>query len=343
MFAIANLMKRSCVVDIAQPEGQRLCHGLVARSDVVVANFRPGVLEQFGMDYASLRAINPGIIVATITGYGYTGAYAAFQALGPNIHAFSGLSASTGYSGGPPEQLFGTYGDIVAGQVTVLSILAALRHRSLTGEGQFIDTAMSEAVVAVAPEPALRAALGIESHGRRGNDEDGIAPHGCYPTVQDDRWIAIAAFDDREWAALAATLGLDELVDDARFASKAARYANRAELDALLRQATRSWRADELSAQLQASGLAAAPVRTAEDVFADEQLIGDGFIGTVTQSELGEATLPKLPWRLSVGEESPRPIGPAPGFGEDTRKILQELLSVSDDEWDSLVERGIVA
>ena len=343
MFVTTNLMKRSCCIDIAQPEGRRLCHQLIAQSDVVVANFRPGVLEQFQMDYASLRSVNPSIILATITGYGYTGDYAAFQALGPNIHAFSGLSATTGYPGGPPEQFFGTYADVVSGQVAVLSILAALRHRAATGEGQFIDTAMSEALIAVAPEASLRAALGMELEERRGNREADVAPHGCYPCRDRDRWIALAAFDDCDWEQLTEVLGLEPLRQDPRFASLAARVAHQDDLDALVGEATRAWSADELATRLQVAGLAAAPVRTAEDIFADEQLIGDGFIGTVVQSELPEAQLPKMPWRLTVGDESMRPIGPAPDFGEDTRAILQELLAITADEWDALLARGIVA
>jgi crotonobetainyl-CoA:carnitine CoA-transferase CaiB-like acyl-CoA transferase len=342
IFATTNLMKRSCCIDIATPEGQKLCHGLVAASDVVVANFRPGILEQFGLDYETLSAINPGLIMAVITGYGYTGEFAAFQALGPNIHAFSGLSAATGYPGGPPEQLFGTYADVIAGQVAVLSILAALHRRQSDGHGDYLDVAMSEAMISVAPQAVLAAAqFGAESP-RRGNDEPGTAPHACYPCRGEDRWIAIATFSDDHWHRLLDALNLGRLRDDTRFTSAELRWTNRRALDDLIGAATSEHEAGELAAALQQAGVAATAVRTAEDVLADPQLLADNFLGPVTHTELGEAVLPKMPWRIAVDGVAERPIGPAPDFGHDTRQVLQSLLGVTDEQWEGLREDGVV-
>ena len=343
VFAATNLMKRSCCLDIATPEGQQLCRDLVSASDVVVANFRPGVLEQFGLDYAALSAINPRIVMAVITGYGYVGDFAAFQALGPNIHAFSGLSAATGYRDGPPEQLFGTYADVIGGQVAVLSILGALHRRQETGHGEFIDTAMLEAMIAVAPEPAIHAALYDEAVPRRANDEPGAAPHGCYPCAGNDRWVAVATFDDEQWHALLNVLELAGLADDPRFASLELRWQNRAALDEAISSVTPRHNAGELASTLQRVGVAAAPVRTAEDLLADEQLVADDFLGEVTHTELGPALLPKMPWRIAVDGVGERPIGPAPDFGHDTRDILQSILGVTDEGWEALVGGGIVA
>jgi benzylsuccinate CoA-transferase BbsF subunit len=343
IFAVTNLMKRSCGIDIADPEGQQLCHQLVAESDVVVANFRPGILEQFNMGYDTLRQVNPRIILATVTGYGYHGAFAAFQALAPPMHAFSGICASTGYVNGPPEQTFMTYGDVVSGLTAVPSILAALYKRELTGQGRCIDIAMAEALVAVSPELVLRASLFGENVPRRGNEEEGIAPHGCYPCAGQDRWIAIATFDDVQWRELTRVLGLAEASSDQRFESASARWENRAEIDKLVGEATRSWEPAELAASLQNVGVAAAPARTAEDVLADEQLIEDGFIQRVVNSELGEANLPALPWRIEKDGRSNRPMGPAPDYCEDTREILDEIIGITDAAWEDLHARGIVA
>jgi crotonobetainyl-CoA:carnitine CoA-transferase CaiB-like acyl-CoA transferase len=342
LFVTTNLMKRSCAVDIAQPDGQQLVHELVKRSDVVVANFRPGVTEAFNMGYETLRTINPGIVMAEITGYGHEGAYAAFQAVAPNIHAFSGLCASTGYPGGQPEQTFMTYADVITGVMGAFSVLAALYQRELTGEGQFVDVAMSETIISVAPEPVLRAALG-ETLLRRGNDEEGFAPHGCFRCAGRDRWIAIAVFDDGQWEALAGVLGLIDAGTDPRFASVAARWENREELDRIIGEATSSSDPVELARRLQEAGVGAAPARTAEDVLADSQLISDGFIQPVTHSELGEAWLPVMPWRIETDSRSQRPTGPAPDIGEGTREILGGLLGLSDAAWADLHERGIVA
>lgn len=343
IFATTNLMKRSCVIDVAVPEGRDLCHGLVARSDVVVANFRPGVLEQFGLDYAILSAINPRLVMAVITGYGYTGDFAAFQALGPNIHAFCGLSSATGYPDGPPEQWFGTYADVLAGQVAALSIVAGLHGREITGRGEFIDTAMSEAMLAVAPEPVLRAAHGEPTAVRHGNEEPGVAPHACYPTAGSDSWVAIAAFDDEQWRALVDVIHRERLARDARFATAAQRWEHRRELDALIGEATVGYDAAELTVALQKAGVAASPVRTAEDVMIDEQMIADGFVVPVTHGELGTAALPAMPCRISVDGVSERRMGPAPDFGSDTREVLQSLLGVTDEAWADLHAREVVA
>ena len=342
IFATTNLMKRSCCIDIATREGQELCYGLVAASDIVVANFRPGVLEQFALDYETLSTINPRLIMAVITGYGYTGDFAAFQALGPNIHAFSGLSATTGYPGGPPEQLFGTYADVVAGQVGVLSILAALRRRESDGRGEYLDIAMSEAMISVAPEAVLAAAQADAVSPRRGNDEPGTAPHGCYPCAGDDRWIAIATFGEEHWHRLLGVLDLGNLDRDPRFTSAELRWTNRRALDELIGAATATHEAAELAAALQQAGVPATAVRTAADVLADPQLLADDFLGPVTHTELGEAVLPKMPWRIAVDGTGERPIGPAPDFGHDTRQILGTLLGVTDEQWASLHDAGIV-
>ncbi|MDI1290469.1 MAG: CaiB/BaiF CoA-transferase family protein, partial [bacterium] len=343
IFVATNLLKKSVCVDVATAEGQQICHDLVAASDVVVANFRPGVLEQFNLDYETLKTINPGLVMAVISGYGYSGDYAAFQALAPNIHAFSGISAATGYPGGPPEQFFSTYADVIAGQAATLSILGALVERRSTGVGAFIDIAMSETMISVAPEAALRAAVLGSPTPRSGNEEPGVAPHGCYPCAADDRWIAIAAFNDAQWKAMLGVLDLADLDADPRFATIESRWENRIDLDIAIAQATRSHDAHELSAELQTAGVASSPVRTAEDVLSDPQLVADDFLAPVVHNELGEAVLPKMPWRIAVDGVVERPIGPAPDFGSNTSEVLGSVLGIPHEQLESLRERKIIA
>jgi crotonobetainyl-CoA:carnitine CoA-transferase CaiB-like acyl-CoA transferase len=343
IFVVTNLMKRSCCIDIVEPEGYQLVCDLIKQSDVVVANFRPGVLEHLKLGYATVREINPRIVMATVTGYGYHGAFAPFQAVAPPMHAYAGTCASTGYVGGAPEQTFMTYADVVSGTMAVPSILAALYERETTGVGRFIDVAMAEAMIAVTPEPVLYADRIGENAPRRGNEEDGFAPHGCYPCAGSDRWIAIAAFDEAEWHEVTRVLGLERLRSDPRFDTLAHRFENRFELDELLGESTRSWEPADLAERLQEAGVSAAPTRTAEDVLADEQLIGDGFIQRVVHAELGEAYLPALPWRIDTGSGSLRPMGPSPDFGEGTRELLGRILGLKDEAFDALLERGAVA
>ncbi len=343
IFVVSNLMKRDIAIDIATPEGQQIVRELVAEADVVTANFRPGVLDHFDLGYEDLSRVNPSIVMAAVSGYGQVSDYAAFQALGPTIQAFSGLSAATGYVGGPPESFFGTYGDVVTGQVAALTILAALDRRERTGEGAFIDVAMAEVIPAIAPEPILMASLFGRRFERSGNEEAGYAPHGCYPCEGRDRWVAIATFDDAQWRTVVDVLGLGIAEDDPRYATREARFASRLELDELIGTATRGWDPMELADRLSSLGTPAAPVRTAADLLVDEQLLARGYLEPIEQPELGEIPTPKLPWQLCVaGTDLERPTGPAPAFAEGTRELLQRVIGLSDDRWAELSGSGLV-
>jgi crotonobetainyl-CoA:carnitine CoA-transferase CaiB-like acyl-CoA transferase len=336
------MLKRDCAIDISTPEGQQICHDLVAETDVVVSNFRPGVLEGFNLGWDDLSRINPSLVMATISGFGVSSDLAAFQALGPTIQAFSGLSAATGYVDGPPSSFFGTYGDVLAGQVGVLAILAALNRRERIGRGVFIDLAMAEAIASIAPEPVLHASLlGVDME-RSGNEEPGYAPHGCYPCGGEDCWIAIATFDEKQWSDVAEVLCLD--TSDPRFATRADRYRNRTALDIKISAASRAWNKFTLAEALAKRGVAAAPVRTAEDVLADEQLRERGFLQIVDQPELGELVLPALPWQLRMdGVDVDRCTGPAPAFAEGTREILHRVLGMDEARYAQLVACGSIA
>jgi len=154
--------------------------------------------------------------------------------------------------------------------------------------------------------------------------------------------VAIATFDDEQWGSLLGVLELVGVADDPRFASRELRWQNRVALDDVIGTVTPRHSADELAATLQFVGVPAAPVRRAEDLLVDEQLVADDFLGEVTHTELGPAILPKMPWRIAIDGVGERPIGPAPDFGHDTRDILQSLLHVTDERWEALVGAGIV-
>jgi crotonobetainyl-CoA:carnitine CoA-transferase CaiB-like acyl-CoA transferase len=154
--------------------------------------------------------------------------------------------------------------------------------------------------------------------------------------------VAIATFEEADWAALTAVLELDSCQADERFSSCGSRWANREELDRIIADATRSRNAFRLAHLLQDAGVAATPVRTAADLLEDDQLLAEGFMETVVHSELGAAMLPKLPWRLSTVDNARRPTGAAPDFGEGTRELLQGILGLEDSTWEDLRSRGVV-
>jgi len=337
-FVAGNLSKKSVAINIATPEGRDLCRRLIAESDVVVENFSSGIVERFGLGYEDLRQIRPDIIMASISGFGHTGAYAGFVAVGQTIQAFSGISSTTGYIGGPPEQYFMYYCDVLTGQSAVLGILAALRHRARTGEGQFIDVAMSETAISVAPAAVLHYSATGQRLAPQGNSDEAMAPHGCYPCKGVEAWLAIAVQDDSEWRALCDVLEHPEWAGDPRFARLSLRIENQAELDGLLTSETRGRDAFELAAALQANGIAAAPSQTARDLLADPQLAARDYFVDVAQNALGTAKLPRLPWRL--GNIKQPPYGEAPAFDSSTENVLRDLLGLSDVEIGRLRECG---
>ena len=341
LFIVTNLWKKTCGIDISNPGGSELCRDLIRESDVVIDNFKAGVMEQFGLGYEDLKAIKPGIVMASISGYGHTGAYAGFAGFAPNIHAFSGLSEVTGYLGGPAEQMFMYYADVPPGQAAALGILAALRQRVRTGEGQYVDVAMSEVLVSLVPEPLLEFGLTGRTTTRRENRDPIMAPHGCYRCEGIQQWLAVAVAGDQQWRTFADILGHPEWADDPRWADTHLRHTNEDELDATIAAAVEPANAHELAERLMAAGIAAAPSNTVKDVLENPQHQARDFLGEVDQPEMGTATLPRLPWRLSTIEQEP--FVPAPLIGQNTDEVLREILGLEEDAIRELRESGAVA
>jgi benzylsuccinate CoA-transferase BbsF subunit len=339
-FVAANLMKKSCAIDISKPEGQDLAKRLVALSDVAVENFSPGVMDRFGLGYKDLVKVKPDLVMASISGFGQEGAYAGFVGVGQTIQAFSGLSSSTGYLGGPPEQFFMYYSDVLSGQSAAFGVLAALRHRMLTGEGQYVDVAMSEAAISVAPGAALHYAMTGRNLDRRENRDELMSPHGCYRCLGHERWIAVAVQNEAEWREFVRVLGHTQWLTDPRFLDMHLRLENQDDLDALINGVTRELDAYELSTRLQAAGIAAAPTQTAKDILADPHLDSRDFFVEVDQGALGTAKLPRMPWRIS-GVEHPV-YTPAPRHGDSTDEVLQGLVGLDVDEIERLRSIGAV-
>jgi crotonobetainyl-CoA:carnitine CoA-transferase CaiB-like acyl-CoA transferase len=340
LFITSNLMKRDCGIDIASPAGQELCHELIKRSDVVVENFRPGVVENFGLGYEQLREVKPDIIMASVSGYGHTGAYAAFSGMAPNLHAFSGLSAATGFEGGPPEQIFMYYGDIPPGQAAALGIIGALRHRKRTGEGQYIDVAMSEVLASLAPEPVLEYTFTGRTLLPRGNRDLVMVPHGCYPCAGRERWLAVAVASEERWQQFAAILGHEEWTRDPRFSDVYSRHQNEDALDELIAEATRPQEAPELVKRLLEAGIAAAPSNNIKDLLGDSQLLDTGFVLEIDQPVAGPALLPLLPWNISTVPE--RPVGPAPVLVSATDQVMRDVLELPDERIQDLRAAGVI-
>jgi crotonobetainyl-CoA:carnitine CoA-transferase CaiB-like acyl-CoA transferase len=338
LYNSVNLAKRELALNLETPGGQALLWELLPRFDVVVDNFRPGVLAQWGVTLERLHELRPGIVWASISGYGATGPYGAYPAIGTTIEPMSGLTSLHGYEGGPGRNTGGLYPDPVSGYLLAGFVLAALAASDRTGQPQRIDLSMMEAVAAFCGE----AIVGFGADGRRpgptGNHHLRVAPHNIYAAA-DGEWLALACDDDESWAALRAHVAEPELAQPA-FATMASRKANEAELDGILGRWCAGRPAADTAAALQALGIAAAPVIALGQLWNNPgpAHLDSGFVTSVDHPQAGPNWLPGAPWTI----DGRRPaVTPAPCVGQHSAEILGAELGISEDDYRALVAAGI--
>lgn len=342
-FYEQNRNKKSLTLDLAQERARETLRDLIAVSDVFAENFTPRVIRNFGLEYEDLRRIRPDIIMVSSTGYGHTGPWSGFGAIGYGTEAASGLASVTGYRDGPPTIPELPYADYTAGEHTVFAIMAALAHRAMTGQGQFIDISQTQTLSATVPEPLMDYTFNGRVQGRAGNRDDIYAPQGTYPCAGEDNWISISIRSDEEWVSLCRVLGLSEWIDDPRFASHASRTANHDALDAMLAQATISWDARELESALQARGVPAGAVLDGKELLFDDHLNERGFFEVVEHpSGTNMPPLPyaSRPWKFDKTPGSIRRA--APTLGEHNSEVLRDILGMSESEMEVMEQAGIV-
>ena len=339
MFNQWNQGKSSVSVDLAHPRGVEIVRRLAAESDVVVQNFATGVMERLGLGYDTLREINPGIVLASITGYGQTGPYRNYMGYGPAIPPLTGLSMATGYVGGGPQEMGLSIPDPTAGITAAMNIVAALLARDETGVGDHLDVTLWEATGVLNMEGWMQYAMTGTEPERMGNRSTSMAPHGCFPSTGDDAWVSIACRSDAEWAALARHID-PKLVGHSRFRTLAGRKANEDALEATVAAWTASRDRWDVTRLLQSEGIAAFPTMTTRDVLEDAHLDARGFIETLEHPKVGRRAHAGIPWLLHT-----RPNGvtrPAPCLGADTDRYLSELLGLSADEIAGLYRDGVI-
>lgn len=317
-----NRSKRGIALNLKTPEGKEALARLIRQADVLVENFRPGVMARLGFSYEEVRALNPRIIFASISGYGQRGAYADRACFDPIAQAISGMMSVTGPNGGPYVRCGASIADILAGQNALIAILAALRHRERTGEGQYIDVALADScIVALSSMNQIWFTNGTVPQ-PRGNTFEATAPGNTYPAA--DGMVAISAGHPREWPKLAKVLGHPEWTEDPRFLTVENRVKNRDALDTLITAETSALPQNVLMERLLAAGLPAAPIQSvaqaAQDPhFRDERKmytdVEDPRIGTVRITNQG----------IKMTATNPYVRGCAPTLGQHTRAILEEL------------------
>lgn len=341
-FASRNSSKRSFALDMRGPRAQAIALGLAEHATIVASNFRPGVMDRWGLSYEAIRRINPSVVYLTMPMQGSDGPHAAFSGFGSTISALSGLVSLSGLPDRLPIGTGTHFPDHIPNPGHALvALLAALVYRERTGEGQQIEVSQLESTVNIIGPAIVEASLRGSARPRAGNRTPGASPRGVFPCLGEDRWCAISCRTDADWNRTAEVLGHPEWIVDPRFGTLLDRKRNEDELELLVADATRSRDRGELAAALRERGVPAAPVNTSADILADPDLAARGYWKRVSHPVIGEFALARPPFRIE-GDETTELRRP-PLLGEHTAEVAREILGLSDQEIERLISEGVMA
>jgi crotonobetainyl-CoA:carnitine CoA-transferase CaiB-like acyl-CoA transferase len=339
-FMAYNRNKKSMSLDLGPRQGREIFEELVAASDVVVENLRPGAMDKLGLDHQTLRTVNPRLIYASISGFGQlealSGPYKDRPAFDIVAEAMSGIMNLVGYEDQPPSWTIYGLADLYSGLCTAFGIVQALLMRERTGGGQFVDSSMFDNMIALNERMVMLYALTGEEP-RRGRLRH-LYPRGAYACS--DGFLAINVPDNLIWSRLCKAIGREDLIEDPRCADGAARADNSKFIDSVMEAWLSRKTRDDAQAKLNADGVPVGPVYTAADVFKDPQVAARNLIMTIDDPEVGQQRFARSPIVLS--ETGPIPTQPAPRLGEHTRSVIVDLLGHSAAEYEDLKEKGVI-
>ncbi len=310
-------------LDIKSAQGMARLRELIARSDIVINNLRPGAMERQGLGYADLAAIKPDIISVSIKMWGNDGPLGHQTGYAPCFAALAGLASLVGYPGGPPLGMSMRYGDSTVGAAAAYAAVVALLHREFTGAGQFVDLSAVETLSTMIGDCLVEQGLTGVPLGPNGNRHPELCPHGCYPCA-DGRWVAVAVADDAQWRRFCEVLGAPQLAVDRRYATMAGRQRHAEALDTDVAALTRDVDAEFLAQRLREAGVAANKSATALDVMGDRRLWDRGLYRFVTDHREGQRPIVGPSWRMT--RDPARIARGAPDLGEDTDYVMHEIL-----------------
>lgn len=338
VFAAMNRNKRGVALELTHPEGARLAFELARRADVVVENFLPGTADRLGIGYAAVSAVNPGVVYASISGFGQTGPYALRPGYNSIAQGMSGLMALTGMPGNPPTKVGGSVADLAAAFLAFGGVCAALVQRLRTGRGQHLDVSLLASTLALLPDPVAHffAGGGVRPV-REGNRNPHLAPAEAFQTK--DGLLNIVLMNPDQWGRFCQALGDPGLATDSRFATNEARLAHREEFRARVEARLGTATTAEWVRRFTAAQIACGPVYEFDEVFQDPQVQHLGLVVEVVQPPLGSVRMLGFPYRTSAGPVTIR--RPAPRLGEHTREVLEEL-GLGSAEIERLAALGVV-
>lgn len=336
-FLAANRNKRSLAMDVKTPEGQEIFRTLAATSDVVIENFRPGVMEALNIGYDRVAEQNPGIIYCSISGFGADGPFADRPGLDQIIQGFSGLQSVTGFEGGEPVRVGVPIADLLTGLFGAYGVLAALQSRNVTGRGQRVNTSLLESMVGMLGFQATRYLNGGDVPPPAGNHHPINAPYGVFRTQ--DGYVTIGATGDKRWPKLCQVIGAPEWLEDERFKTNGGRHANRLELAEMISEKLQAKTSDEWVDILNDNSIPCGPIYRVDQALEHPQVRHREMVVDLEHATAGAIRLLGLPVKLS---ETPGEVRLAPPvLGQHTATILRDA-GLEDDAIAALAERGVI-
>lgn len=333
-----NRNKKGITLNIKSPKAIELLKQLVAKSDVFVENQRPGLLASIGLGYEDLKAINPQIIYASISGFGQDGPYARKPAFDMTIAAISGLMSVNGIEGTVPTKTGVAFSDFISGIYTALGIVAALRKRDQTGEGAYIDVGMFDSIISVLDDFIPKYKVTGKEPTRFGNRRAGFAPVNVFP-VKDGGYVYIAGSFQKQWEALAKLIGREELITEPRFLENFGRKQHEEILESIVEEWSSQKTSEEVVTLLEKAGIPCAPVKGIGDLFKDEHIQARNGIIECDYPGIGKYSMAANPIRMSNYQQT---VKRAPLLGEHNEDILNDLLGYSSEEILALKDEGVI-
>ncbi len=337
-FLSTNRGKRSLAIDISQQQGQKIIRSLVKKADVLIENFKVGGLKKYGLDYESLRSINPELIYCSITGFGQDGPFAESPGYDFMIQGLGGLMHITGQPDGQPVKVGVAVADIMTGMYASVAILAALNHRQKSGEGQYIDLALLDCQVAMLANQASNYLTSGASPNRLGNAHPNIVPYQVFQTV--DGFIIVAVGNDTQFARLGGLLELEELAEDTKFATNKARVTNRGELIGLLQPKMQQNNSQYWLTELEKAKIPCGAINDIEQVFRHPQVKHRQMNISLPHDEVEKVELVANPIKFSktkINYQKPPPM-----LGEHSEEVLTEWLELDASTVEELIEAGVI-
>jgi crotonobetainyl-CoA:carnitine CoA-transferase CaiB-like acyl-CoA transferase len=340
LFGTYNAGKLGLALDLNKPQAREVVLDLVRWADVVCESFSPKAMRTWRLDYASLREVKPDLIMLSSCLMGQSGPMSSFVGFGNMAAAVAGFYHLCGWPDRPPSGPFGAYTDYIAPRFGAIAVLAALDYRRRTGIGQYIDQSQAESALHFLTPALLDCAANGRVEQGAGNGDPNYAPHGVYAALGDDRWIAIACKTDEHWRSLCTAMGRAGLACHESFATLAARYRNRDQLDGIISEWTRGLTAHAAEVLLQQLGIPAAAVQDSNDICHDPQLAARGYLTEIVSPVRGKTVVEGPRFLLS---RTPATIArPAPTVGGDNRYVLESILGYDQDRITELVTVGVL-